>query len=190
MSFGRVPYLKLSIVLSPWSPRQHCLPLAVMCDTIKGTHQGVLAGSSEFRVFIGVSWCRHDWLTHWQSDWTQSPTLSLPWRLGWCHRARSPCPLITGFVLLSGQPEAESSHQHYLGATWSHLTGLNCQVWSEQPTVNNKDPLTIQNDPKGLEAPPRKEGQRTVKVFIIHSYIQKIHLLDGKNNNGPCVGCI
>ena len=39
-SSGRVPNTKLPTILSPWSPGQHCLLLAVICDNIQGTNQG------------------------------------------------------------------------------------------------------------------------------------------------------
>lgn len=67
-----------------------------------------------------------------------------PSRLGWYYVAQSLNLLIIWLVFL-GYPTPILNHLisiNYLGAYYKHLISINYQVWSERPTINNKDWIT------------------------------------------------
>ena len=58
----------------------------------------------------------------------------------------------------------------------SHLTGISYQVWSEQPTMNNKGTPTTQDNSKGLGVPSRKWGTKASQIIYYILLYTEVHL--------------
>ena len=81
------------------------------------------------RVFIGVSWLRHDWLNHWPWDWLQSPAPHLLPR-GWVDITGSKPQLQNHIVGLRGMT---STHPETIQGSSRNKKGI--PITEEMPRV-------------------------------------------------------